>query len=60
MKPIAILGAGNSGLAMAEHLAMEGYPVRLWNRGSDIIEPLLKSRIQKSVVLSMEKPSWKW
>jgi opine dehydrogenase len=47
VKPIAILGAGNSGLAMAVHLAMEGYPVRLWNRWSDIIEPLLKSRIIK-------------
>ena len=41
MKPIAILGAGNSGLAMAAHLAMEGYPVHLWNRWTDMIEPLL-------------------
>jgi opine dehydrogenase len=43
MKPIAILGAGNSGLAMAAHLAMEGHQVRLWNRGYDMIEPLLQS-----------------
>ena len=40
MKPIAILGAGNSGLAMAAHLAMEGYPVHLWNRWTDAIGPL--------------------
>jgi len=43
MEPIVILGAGNSGLAMAAHLAMEGHQVRLWNRGSDMIEPLLQS-----------------
>jgi len=29
---ITVIGAGNSGLAMAAHLAMEGYSVRLWNR----------------------------
>jgi opine dehydrogenase len=43
MKPIAILGAGNSGLAMAAHLALEGLQVRLWNRWSDMIEPLLQT-----------------
>lgn len=42
MKPVAIIGAGNSGLAMAAHLALEGYSVRLWNRSSDIIESLVK------------------
>lgn len=42
MKPIAILGAGNSGLAMAGHLALEGYPVHLWNRSLDTIEPLIQ------------------
>jgi opine dehydrogenase len=47
MKPIAILGAGNSGLAMAAHLALEGYSVKLWNRWPDIIEPLLQSPILK-------------
>ncbi len=32
MKPIAIIGAGNSGLAMAAHLISQGCPVHLWNR----------------------------
>lgn len=48
MKPIAILGAGNSGLAMAAHLAMEGHQVRLWNRWSDVIEPLLQTTCIKA------------
>ena len=47
MKPIAVLGAGNSGLAMAAHLAMEGHSVHLWNRGSDTIAFLLQSPLIK-------------
>lgn len=47
MEPIAVLGAGNSGLAMAAHLAMAGHTVRLWNRSSDIIKPLLQNPLIK-------------
>jgi opine dehydrogenase len=55
MKPIAILGAGNSGLAMAAHLALEGYPVRLWSRKPQWIEPLLISpRIKVTGVIKGE------
>ncbi len=32
MKPIAIIGTGNSGLAMAGHLALCGYPIKVWGR----------------------------
>ncbi|MEN6327043.1 MAG: NAD/NADP octopine/nopaline dehydrogenase family protein [Syntrophomonas sp.] len=42
MNPIAVLGAGNSGLAMAAHLAMEGHQVNLWNRWPDMLEGLLQ------------------
>ncbi|NLK53001.1 MAG: NAD(P)-binding domain-containing protein [Syntrophomonadaceae bacterium] len=43
MKTVAIIGAGNSGLAMAAHLAIEGNLVHLWNRRSPTITPLLES-----------------
>lgn len=39
------MGAGNSGLAMAAHLAAEGYSVRLWNRREEAIEPLIRSPV---------------
>ena len=35
MKPIAVIGAGNSGLAMAAHLLSRDCPVHLWNRARD-------------------------
>ena len=39
--PIAVLGAGNSGLAMAGHLSASGCSVRLWNRGDeDSLRPI--------------------
>lgn len=40
----AILGAGNGGLAMAGHLAIKGFPVRLWNRSAARINPLRKTK----------------
>lgn len=42
---MAVLGAGNSGLAMAAHLALEGYRVRLWNRREEAIEALIRSPV---------------
>ncbi len=38
---ITIIGAGNSGLAMAAHLASNGHTLRLWNRSAETIEILL-------------------
>jgi len=35
MKPIAVIGAGNSGLAMAAHLLSHHCPVHLWNRARE-------------------------
>lgn len=40
---IAVLGAGNSGYAMAAHLALSGHKVRLWNRSYSTIAELLKT-----------------
>ena len=37
MKPIAVLGTGNSGLAMAAHLALGGHKVRLWGRSESSV-----------------------
>lgn len=38
---ITIIGAGNSGLAMAAHLSIEGHEVTLWNRTAENIQDLL-------------------
>ncbi|OGS42727.1 MAG: NADP transhydrogenase subunit alpha [Euryarchaeota archaeon RBG_16_62_10] len=37
----AVLGAGHGGLAMAGHLALMGFPVRLWNRSAERIEHVI-------------------
>ncbi len=44
MKRIAVLGAGNSGLAMAAHLKLLGEEVRLWNRSKRNIQELMMDR----------------
>lgn len=40
---ITIIGAGNSGLAMAAHLSKEGNNVTLWNRSKSTITKLMKT-----------------
>ena len=45
MSVIAVLGAGNSGLAMSGHLASYGHEVRLWNRTAANIERLRETGI---------------
>ncbi len=44
MKLIAVIGAGNSGLAMAGHLSLCGYKVNLWSRSQETLEPIRKSK----------------
>ncbi len=41
---ITIIGSGNSGLAMAAHLAMAGHEVRLWNRTRETMGSMLETR----------------
>src|SRR5690625_402875 len=41
---ITVIGAGNTGLAMAAHAAAEGHHVTLWNRNKQNISKLMDSR----------------
>lgn len=45
MSSITVIGAGNSGLAMAAHLSLNNPSVRLWNRSSETIEKLKKTKM---------------
>ena len=57
MGPIAVLGTGNSGLAMAAHLALNGGTVRMWNRSEPGISELSRTgSIQAYGVVSGEAP----
>lgn len=42
---VTVIGAGNSGIAMAAHLSKEGNEVTLWNRSNSTIEKLIKTHI---------------
>lgn len=42
-KPVTIIGAGNSGLAMAAHLSLNGHSVCLWNRSLNILENIISA-----------------
>jgi opine dehydrogenase len=39
-----VLGAGNGGMAMAAHLALKGFPVRLYNRSANRLQPIQHAR----------------
>ena len=41
---ILIIGAGNSGLAMAAHLASNGHNINIWNRSKQNIQKLLLTK----------------
>jgi len=42
---VTVIGAGNSGIAMAAHLSKEGHKVTLWNRSSSTISKLIETRV---------------
>jgi opine dehydrogenase len=42
---VTIIGAGNSGLAMAAHLSKEGHQVTLWNRSRNTISKLMNTHL---------------
>lgn len=46
--PVAIVGSGNSGLALAAYLSQQGYPVHLLTRSLDKIETVAQSKTVKS------------
>lgn len=45
---VGIIGAGNSGLAMASHMSFVGHQIFLWNRSEDAIEELKRTRLVRS------------
>lgn len=47
--PVAIVGSGNSGLALSSYLAKQGYPVHLLARSLDKIPTLSKNLSVKSI-----------
>ena len=52
---VTVIGAGNSGLAMAAHLCYNGNNVTLWNRSEENISTLLKTQtIYCTGILSAE------
>ena len=44
---VTVIGAGNSGLAMAAHLSKKGNEVTLWNRSYSTIKKLMKTHVIK-------------
>ena len=44
---VTVIGAGNSGFAMAAHLSANGHRVRLWNRSLDTIKKLQETHTIK-------------
>ncbi|NLK01678.1 MAG: NAD(P)-binding domain-containing protein [Clostridiaceae bacterium] len=46
---ITVIGAGNSGTAMAAHLALNGHEVTLWNRNIENISILQKTGIIQAI-----------
>ncbi len=44
MKPVAILGAGSWGTALAVHMARAGRDVRMWARGTALVDAINASR----------------
>lgn len=55
--PIAVLGAGAWGTALAIHLARNGQPVRLWDIDADLIQSMQKERMQPSRLSGIPLPS---
>lgn len=54
---VTVIGAGNSGIAMAAHLSNEGNEVTLWNRSCATISKLMKTHLMRCVgVVSGEIP----
>jgi glycerol-3-phosphate dehydrogenase (NAD(P)+) len=56
VKPIAILGAGSWGTALAVHMARAGREVRLWARGSALVERMSASRRNPRYLTDVELP----
>ncbi len=56
MKPVAVLGAGSWGTALAVHVARAGRDVRLWARGSALVEEINRSRRNPRYLTDVDVP----
>ena len=56
MKPIAILGAGSWGTALAVHMARVGRDVHLWARGSAIVEAMATTKRNPRYLSDIQLP----
>ncbi len=57
MRPIAVLGAGSWGTALAVHLGRSGHPVRLWARDPTLAEAMRSQRLNPSYLSEIPLPS---
>ncbi len=56
MSPVAIVGAGSWGTALAFLLAHKGLAVRLWNRTASVLEGIAKTRHNPRYLSDVELP----
>jgi glycerol-3-phosphate dehydrogenase (NAD(P)+) len=54
--PIAVLGAGGWGTALAIHLARVGHEVRLWGRDRDLVERMIVERVNARYLPDVRLP----
>lgn len=54
--PIAVLGAGSWGTALALHLARKNFPVRLWSNEKDEILAMIKERVNARYIPDQPLP----
>ena len=55
-QPIAIVGAGSWGTALAVLLAAQGHEVRLWGRDSDAIAAMARERCNRRYLADVALP----
>lgn len=54
--PLAVLGAGSWGCALAIHLARHGQPIRLWDIDRDHLAAMAKNRVNEKFLPDIELP----
>jgi glycerol-3-phosphate dehydrogenase (NAD(P)+) len=56
MSPVAVLGSGSWGTALAVHLARTGRPVRLWGRDAHLVEAMSRTRTNSTYLPGVALP----
>ena len=57
MSPIAVLGAGSWGTALAVHLGRAGHTIRLWARDAALVEQMAASRTNPRYLPDAQLPT---